>query len=93
MITIKCDVYEKNQLLQYLNYCKKKRIEECNNDEITVGLLNIELGIINNLIDRIDGKYREDYDMRSKDYRVRDAPKRDELNDFEKEVRKLTEVR
>lgn len=87
MVTIKCDVYEKHQLLKYLDYCKKKKIEECNKGDITVGLLNFDLNILNNLINRVNGKYVEDYLMRSKECRSNNP--REELDEFEKEVRKL----
>lgn len=68
MVRIECSVWEKRQLTEYLEYAKKKYCEDCNNDKITVGLLNIELDRINNLLEIINGKVVSDYDRPSKAY-------------------------
>lgn len=73
MITIRCSVYEKHDLLQAIEYAQKKKIEDYNNEKITYGLLKIELDRLDTLKQRIDGKYKEDYLQTSAKY-IRDNP-------------------
>lgn len=74
MVTIKMSVYEKADLLNFLEYAKQKKIEDCNNDIITPLLLNIELEKINALKDRVNGKFKEDYQQTSRKY-IRQFPR------------------
>lgn len=70
MITILCNVYEKHDMLNILKYAKEKKIEDCNNDLITPGLLKLELEKIDRLKRRILGqKPAEDYQLQNKNYR------------------------
>lgn len=82
MITIKMSVYEKADLLSFLDYAKEKKIEDCNNDIITPLLLNIELERIKILKNRIKGKFNEDYQQMSRKY----------LRQFEREKDDLPET-
>ena len=68
MVTIKMSVYEKADLLRFLEYAKEKKLEDCNNDVITPLLLKIELEKINTLKDRVNGKFKEDYQQTSRKY-------------------------
>lgn len=68
MVTIKMSVYEKADLLRLLEYAKEKKLEDCNNDVITPLLLKIELEKINALKDRVNGKFKEDYQQISRKY-------------------------
>lgn len=61
MVIIKCDIYEKGELIRFLDYAKTKKIEDCNNDKITPKLLKLELEKIEILKKIINGKCREDY--------------------------------
>lgn len=61
MVTIKCSVYEKGNLYRILEYAKEKKLEDFRKGKITEKLLNYDTEIINTLIKRFDGKYREDY--------------------------------
>ena len=74
MVTIKMTAYEKADLLRLLEYAKEKKLEDCNNDVITPLLLKIELEKINTLVNRANGKYREDYQQMSRKY-IRQFPK------------------
>lgn len=60
MVTINCDVYEKHDLLKILDYAKKKKYEDCNNNIITPTLLEMEVRTIETLKKRVNGKYKED---------------------------------
>ena len=83
MVTIKCTVYEKRDLEVILDYAKDLLIEDCNNDKITVKLLNIELGKINKIKQRINGKVTEDYMQSSWSYnRKHGTLKEREKNDL-----------
>ena len=55
-------------LLNFLDYAKQKKIEDCNKDIITPLLLNIELEKINVLKNRVKGKFNEDYQQMSRKY-------------------------
>ena len=85
MITIRCSVYEKRDFEVYLDYAKKKLIEDCNNDKITPILLDIELKKIRALQNRLKGKYTEDYQQSSISYnRERGTLREREKNDLPK---------
>ena len=79
MITIKMSVYEKADLLSFLDYAKEKKIEDCNNDIITPLLLNIELERIKILKNRIKGKFNEDYQQMSRKYLRQFEREKDDL--------------
>lgn len=89
MVTITCNVYEKHDFLNMLDYAKKKKIEDCNNNLITPGLLKLELEKIDRLKRRILGKKPvEDYLLQSKEFREKytvgeghdDFPKAEYIN-------------
>ncbi len=62
MVTIKCSEYEKGDMIRILNYARNKKIEDSKKDnKIAKQILNIDLKTIDILIDRVNGKYREDY--------------------------------
>lgn len=86
MITIICSVYEKHDLLELIDYAKKKKIEDCNNDIITPYLLNIELARLNKLKQRINGKVREDYDTASLRYNRNHPSGRVQKDDLPKPI-------
>lgn len=69
MITIKCTENEKGMLLRILDNYKKYRKLDCDNEKITDKELQYDIEIINRLINRTNGKFREDYLMNSKQYR------------------------
>lgn len=92
MVRIECDVWEKRQLFEYLDYSKKKLIQEYKNNEITHAYLEIELDKINNLKNILDGKGNNDYLLRSKVFR-REYSDEESLTKAEKELARLTEVR
>lgn len=71
MIRIICSVYEKCDFIEFLLYAKQKKIEECEKGKMTQTLLRMELKRIEKLLQRIDGKYVEDYDMSSLKYSKR----------------------
>ena len=79
MITIKMSVYEKADLLSFLDYAKEEKIEDCNNDIITPLLLNIELERIKILKNRIKGKFNEDYQQMSRKYLRQFEREKDDL--------------
>lgn len=68
MVNITCSVYEKCDFLELIEYAKKKKIEDCNNELISPLLLKIELDKLESLRQRVEGKYRHDYDMSSRRY-------------------------
>lgn len=68
MVNIVCSVYEKCDFLELISYAKKKKIEDCNNNLISPTLLKIELDKLERLKQRVEGKYRHDYDMSSLKY-------------------------
>lgn len=77
MVTIKCNPYQKGDLLRYLEYAKKKKYEDANEGIITTGELEYEVKIINNLIEIINGKVVEDYfNVPSKEYREKHGKKK-----------------
>ena len=63
MVTIKCDVYDKRDFEMFLDYAKKKKIEDCNNNKITPYLLKIELEKLARLKRLLTGKVKEDYQI------------------------------
>ena len=79
MVTIKMSVYEKADLLSFLDCAKEKKIEDCNNDIITPLLLNIELERIKILKNRIKGKFNEDYQQMSRKYLIQFERENDDL--------------
>lgn len=68
MVTIKCTVYEKHDLLRLLDYAKEMKIKECNEGEMTTRLLQMDIDRINLLKRRINGQYSEDYQQSSISY-------------------------
>lgn len=70
MVRINCTVYEKYDFLKILDYAEKKKQEEHKKRKITKKALLLELETINKLRDRVNGKYKEDYqEIASKTYR------------------------
>lgn len=61
MVTINCSVYEKHDLLEVLEYAKKKKIQDYESGKITKELMKFDTNIIDKLIQRVNGKYVEDY--------------------------------
>ena len=68
MIKIVCSVYEKYDFLEILEYAKKKKIEDCNNNVINPYYLKWELEKLETLKKRVNGIYKEDYDRTSLKY-------------------------
>lgn len=88
MITIKCTVYEKHDLLKILDYAKEKKYQDCNDEKITPKLLHMEVERIELLKRRINGQYREDYqDVSTKAYRRQFKRSKDDI-DPQKEYEK-----
>lgn len=69
MVTIKCTENEKGMLLRILDNYRQYRIIECSKNKITDKELQYDTEIMNRLIDRINGKFCEDYLKNSKVYR------------------------
>lgn len=62
MVTIKCSVWEKHDLLKLLEYARRKKYEDFNNDsKMTKYMLQMDIETINRLKARVNGIYREDY--------------------------------
>ncbi len=61
MVTINCSVYEKHDFLEVLEYAKKKKMQDYESGKITKELMKFDTNIINKLIQRVNGKYVEDY--------------------------------
>ena len=79
MVEIKCNPYQKGDLLRYLEYAKKKKYEDANEGIITTGELEYDIKIINNLVEIVKGKVVEDYlNTPSKAYREKNGKKRTE---------------
>ena len=92
MIRIECDVWEQRQLFEYLEYSKKKLIQDYRKNEVTRAYLEIELSKIKNLKKVLNGKGKSDYLLRSSRFRQVHSDE-DELTKAEKELAKLPEVR
>lgn len=92
MIRIECDVWEQRQMFEYLEYARKKLIQDFKKNEITRAYLEIELEKIKNLEKVLNGKGKDDYLLRSSDFR-RMYSNEDELTKAEKELARLPEVR
>lgn len=92
MIKIECDVWEKRQLLEYLDYSKKKMQEDFNGGRITLECLIFEHSKIDNLKSVVNGKTNEDYLLRSKEFRQK-YYNNDELTPVEKELKRAGEMR
>jgi len=92
MVRIECDVWEQSQMIDYLDYCKKKLQEDFNNGKITMECLLYEHTKINNLKRIVNGKPYDGYMLKAKSAR-RKFYIDDNLNDAEKEIMKLDEVR
>ena len=90
MIKIECDPWEQKQLSEYLQYAKKKLIEDCNNGSITTLYLEIELNKINNLLNIIAGKGKNDYLLNSASYRRK--CEYNNLSEADKEIRRIPEI-
>ena len=70
MVTIKCSVYEKYDLLKLLDYAKEKKYQDCNDNKISPKLLELDVKIIETLKRIVNGQYKEDYqDTPAKAYR------------------------
>lgn len=69
MVTIKCTQNEKGMLLRFLDNYKQYRKLDCDKEKITDKELQYDTEIINRLIERINGKFCEDYLVNSKQYR------------------------
>lgn len=83
MVTIKCTVYEKHDLLRLLDYAKEKKIQEFNEDKITAKLLKMDMDRIELLKRRVNGQYREDYqDVSTKSYRRQYKRSEDDLDPY-----------
>lgn len=61
MVTIKCNPYERGELLRYLEYAKKKKQEEPRKENERFSEINYDIQRINHLIELVKGKYEEDY--------------------------------
>lgn len=83
MITIKCSVYEKSSLLQYLAYAKEKKDEEFKKGFITREMYVLDTQALNRLINRVNGIYLSDYELNSKKYRRAMSERR--YTEYEKE--------
>lgn len=92
MVRIECDVWEQSQLIEYLDYSDKKLQEDFNNGKITLECLLYEQTKINNLKRIVNGKEYEGYLLKSKSAR-RKFYIGDDLNEAEKEILRLPEVR
>ena len=46
MVTIKCSVYERHDLLKLLDYAKEKKFQDCNDNKITPRLLELDVKTI-----------------------------------------------
>lgn len=83
MVTIKCTVYEKHDLLRLLDYAKEKKIQECDEGKITTKLLQMYIDRIELLKRRVKGQYREDYhDVATKSYRRQYKRSDDDLDPY-----------
>lgn len=69
MVTIKCTENEKGMLLRILDNYKQYRKLDCDKEKITDKELQYDIEIMNKLIERINGKFCEDYLLNSKVYR------------------------
>lgn len=70
MVTIRCTVYERHDLLRLLDYAKEKKFKDCNEGKITEKLLQMDVDRIELLKRRLKGEYKEDYqDVSTKSYR------------------------
>ena len=92
MVRIECDVWEQRQLFEYLDYSKKKLIQDYEKNEITRAYLEIELGKIKNLEKILNGKGKGDYLLRCSDFR-RKYSDDGSLTQAEKELARLPKVR
>ena len=84
MITIKCSVWEKSDLLRLLDYAREKKYEDFNNDpKMTKYMLQMDLKKIDTLKKRANGIYREDYqDCMSKEGRELMSDKKHQERDI-----------
>lgn len=64
MKNIKLDSYEWNDLYRILEYAKQKKTEDVNDNKITEKMYTLDIRAINNLINRINGHYKEEYLIR-----------------------------
>ena len=92
MVRIECDVWEQSQMIEYLDYSAKKLQEDFNNGKITMECLLYEHTKINNLKRIVNGKPYDGYMLKAKSAR-RKFYIDEELNEAEKEIMKLDEVR
>lgn len=69
MITITCNPYEKRDFIKYLEYAKEKKSEELEKKKINREMYDYEVGLINKLINRVNGNNTEDYLLNSKVFR------------------------
>lgn len=70
MVTIRCTVYERHDLLRILDYAKEKKVKDCNEGKITAKLLQMDVDRIELLKRRLKGEYKDDYqDVSTKSYR------------------------
>ena len=93
MVRIECDVWEQRKMFEYLDYARKKLIQDYKKNEITRAYLEIELTKIKNLEKVLNGKGKDDYLLRSARYR-RLHSNDTELTKAEKEIAKIiSEVR
>jgi len=90
MIKIECDPWEQKQLSEYLQYAKKKLIEDCNNGLITALYLEIEINKINNLLRIVAGKGQNDYLLDSASYRRQSMY--NNLSEADKEIRRIPQI-
>lgn len=70
MVIINCTVNEKYHFLKIIKYSKRKRIEDFKTGKITQKHLDEDLSLLEQLEDRVNGIYHEDYfDVSAKAYR------------------------
>lgn len=95
MVKIECDVWEQKQMIEYLEFAFEKRKEEYEDGKITRECLEFERNKINKLLKIVKGKEYDGYLLKAKSERrkhlVTDIYK--ELNDAEREIMRLPEVR
>lgn len=80
MVIIKCSPYEKGDFIRALDYAKQKKQEEMEQGKITKELYNYEVFLIDKLINRVNGHYREDTLLNSKEYREKNSTKKENYN-------------
>ena len=91
MVKIECTVNQKYGILKVLEKAKEYRRNDFEKREITQEHLDYDINIINNLIDVVNGKVTNDYQMDCKEYKEKTAKKRYAKDEYKLPIHPIEE--